>query len=97
MDLVSDNNLQMALGSDLLIKFEGSLGEECYITLTNAICCTSRQVAAMPLSTKRIMGKSASLGGFKAAALLAWLMHFTQAEMKGKVGSSLTGSYSQIT
>ena len=30
------------------------MGEEYYITLTNAICCTFKQLAAMPLSTKRI-------------------------------------------
>ena len=56
MDLVSDDILQMALGSDLLKKFGGSLGEEYYITLTNAICHTFKQLAAVPLSTKRITG-----------------------------------------
>ena len=35
-------------------KVGGSLGEEYYIILTNAICCTFKQLAAMPLSTKRI-------------------------------------------
>ena len=55
MDLVSDDILQMALGSELLKKFGGSLGEEYYITLINAICCTFKQLAAMPLSTKRIL------------------------------------------
>ena len=29
-------------------------GEEYYITVTNAICCTLRQLSAMPLSTKRM-------------------------------------------
>ena len=54
VDLVSDDILQMVLGSELLKKFGGSLGEEYYITLINAICCTFKQLAAMPLSTKRI-------------------------------------------
>ena len=48
----------MALWSGLLKKFGGSLGEEYYITLTNAICCTFKQLAAMPLSTKRILWQS---------------------------------------
>ena len=54
VDLVSDYILQMAPGSDLLRKFGGSLGGEYYITLTSAICCSFKQLAAVPLSTKRI-------------------------------------------
>ena len=54
MNLVSDDILQMALGSDLLKKFGGSLEEEYYITLTNAICCTLKQLEAVPSSSKRI-------------------------------------------
>ena len=48
VDLVSYDILQMALETDLLKKFGGSLGEEYYITLTNAICCTFKQLAAVP-------------------------------------------------
>ena len=49
VDLVADDILQMAL-----VRFtKKSLGEEYYITLTNTICCTFKQLAVVPLSTKR--------------------------------------------
>ena len=51
VDLVSDDILQMALGSDLRRKF----GERILRTLlTNAIGCTLGHLAAIPLSTKII-------------------------------------------
>ena len=48
--LVSDVILQVALESDVLTKFGGGI---LHTLLTNAICCTMRQLAALPLSTKR--------------------------------------------
>ena len=48
VDLVSDYILQMVPGSDLLKKFGGSLGEEYNLTLTNAIYCSFKQLAAVP-------------------------------------------------
>ena len=51
VDLVKDDILQMALRSDLLRKFGGRV---LHTLLTNALCCTSRQLVAMPLSTKII-------------------------------------------
>ena len=51
VDLVSDDILQMALWSDLPRNFGGRILQT---LLINAICCALRQLAAMPLSTKRI-------------------------------------------
>ena len=55
VNLVSDDILQMALGSDLLRKFVQRI---LHSLLTNTICCTLRQLLAMPLSTKRILKNS---------------------------------------
>ena len=62
VDLVSDDILQMVLGSDLPRQFKRGIS---HTLLTNAICCTFIQLAAMPLSTKRIVSFYLAKGKIK--------------------------------
>ena len=92
VDLVSDNILQMVLGSNLLRKFRGRI---LHTLLSNTICYTLKPLAAMPLSTKKIaynLGNNLHKGRWWTGRYLVAVNRLSDIEPGGTTKSSKLGS-----